>query len=153
MSKLPENIARLALLLSVCWDPDEELIRPQFAQWAAEIAEILFRHTLQTNNIMCLDDGSNLAYMVWNWIDTNRDRLKRSRAGDRLDCTHEVIKISDLCIFRVAGLTKTEDARNVLEQLHERGWLRRAMIQCTEGRRPMEGYVVRPRNKMPVREE
>jgi hypothetical protein len=142
MSKLPENIARLSLILHVMGKP-AETIGQETMEKACAMGDLFFAHAKQIHFAMDPDEGADVAQKVWNWIDVNRSKLRKIRVKEDYPLDHDTVKPKDLYIFRAGGIKTPDEARNVLELLHYRKLLHRAKIRSASNKMH-DCYLIRP---------
>ena len=126
LSKLPEHVARLALLLHAVNSTTQGValgrVTREEVTSAAMIADCLRGHCKRALGVLGGDLIESRAKAVWAWAAKNRARLRDMRAGEGLGAI-EAVKGRDLARLDVAGIKSAADAGPVLERLCVKGWL------------------------------
>ena len=126
LSKLPEHVARLALLLHAVNSATRGValskVTREEVTSAAMIADCLRGHCKRALGVLGGDLVESRAKAVWAWAAKDRARLRDLRAGEGLGAI-EAVKGRDLARFEVAGIKSAADAAPVLERLCVKGWL------------------------------
>jgi hypothetical protein len=144
LSKLPETVARLALLFQVVNGNMGQPISQEVAH-AVRVAEVLKVHARRA--FASIGDTAEVsdARKTWQWIERNRGKLAKAREKEDLGAI-EAVKPSDLARDGVAGIQKVADATDILDLLEERGWLQGVRFRREPGRKTKAHtlYFLRP---------
>jgi hypothetical protein len=147
LGKLPEHVARLALLFHVVRHVSEGAALGTITAEAADaalVAECLKVHARRAFVLLCEDEEAAAARRVWTWLDKGRGRLRELRKSEGLGDV-EGVKGRDVQRAGVAGLEDANKAGRVLDRLAERGYLQRCEWRNPAApSRPHVVYFVRP---------
>ncbi len=129
LSKQPESIARLALLFSVVKQVSgETVVLTDEIRNAARLNECLESHARRAIGIMNVSAKASIAQRTWNWLAAHRRKL--------------TVKPRDLQIAGVAGIESADEAKQVLNQLAEHGYVRKVEVNPT-GTQKSIAYEIR----------
>jgi hypothetical protein len=147
LSKLPEHVARLALLFHVCRHVEGEdlgQIGPEIED-AIRLAEALKVHARRAFALMGADTDTARARKVWTWLERNRDRLRELRGNEGLPSV-EAVKPRDLDRATVAGVKNSADAEACLLLLADKGYVQAVDVRAP-GAKPSRLFYLRPPDK------
>lgn len=133
LSKLPEHVARLALLFHAVRHVEGSLlgqIEPEIED-AIRLADALKVHARRAFALMGADMDTARARKVWIWLNRNRDKLRVMRERDQLPAC-EAVKSRDLDRAEVAGVKNSAEAEVVLMLLADKGY-----VQAVDFRPPV----------------
>ena len=154
LCKLPENVARLALLFHVVKHVSEGLplvcIESEVAE-AALVGDSLKSHARRIFDLIGSSQVITNSRAVWSWIDKNRGKLcdRRTLEGHgRI----EAVKSCDLSKNGVAGIMNAKDAASCLDSLADRGWLFK-WEHKSDNAKSQTLFSIRPKNLSGVENE
>ncbi|OPZ22905.1 MAG: hypothetical protein BWZ03_00686 [bacterium ADurb.BinA186] len=122
ISKLPEQIARLALVLCLSQEKHSLVDRDNMC-YAIRWGDFFKSHAQRAFSLM--DSNNNkltTALKVWNWIHKKREFLALKREKEGLEKI-EAVKARDLQNAGVANIHDSETAKGILSLLEGKGYL------------------------------
>lgn len=135
LSKLPETVARLALVLKAVSGDLGSPIAPEVAD-AAMIAEALKVHARRACSALGESETTARARKVWRWIDRHRGKLGLlGKLG--------TVKPRDIHAAGVAGIGSSHEAETVLDTLADHGYLQRVDFR-PPGTKTQTAYLIHP---------
>lgn len=145
--KLPEHIARLALLIHIVKHLHEEdyplgIITTEIGD-AAEIGTILRSHAARAFRAMGQDQEDSQSQQVWSWCNKHRELLVRNRDKENLGKI-EAVKPKDITQAKVAGINRVNHSKKILDRLTENGFLKKASFKSQKGKKEHLFYYLRP---------
>jgi hypothetical protein len=149
LSKLPEHVARLALLFHACQHAEGAplgRIERNTIEDAILLAGVLAVHARRAFAIMGGDVETARARKVWSWLDRNRDKLRTWREKEGLPV--EAVKPRELDRHGVAGVENVTEAEAVLMLLADKGYVQGVDIRPPTAGRPTRLFYLRPPDKI-----
>jgi hypothetical protein len=143
LAKLPETVARIALLFRIVGGGDMHAPIVEEVARAAEVAEVLKAHARRAFAMAGDSSEVSQARQVWRWIDRNRAKIASKRSAEELEGI-EAVKPSDIYTAGVAGASRSAEAESLLDFLTERGWLQKVRFQ-RDGAKVQTVYLIHPR--------
>ncbi|OPZ24316.1 MAG: hypothetical protein BWZ02_02879 [Lentisphaerae bacterium ADurb.BinA184] len=145
LGKLPEHVARLALLFHVVRHVEGAplgRIGPE-GEAAIALAEALKVHARRAFALLGADADTARARKTWAWLDRNRAKLRGWREAEGLPAV-EAVKTRDLLRHEVAGVKTPADAEAVLQLLGETGHLQAVEVRPPAGKAQHLYYLCPP---------
>jgi len=135
LSKLPEHVARLALLFHATrFAADGRLaqINTELDD-AIRLADVLKVHARRAFALMGADAETARARKVWTWLDKNREKLRGWRNDEGLPAV-EAAKAKDLHRYEVAGVRNSAEAEAALRLLADKGYVQAVDVRPPNGK-------------------
>jgi len=144
LSKLPEHVARLALLFHAVHHVEGARLGQITSEVddAIRLAEALKVHARRAFALIGADADTARARKAWAWLDRNRARLRSYREKEGLPAI-EAVKPRDVDRNEVAGVTNAAEADAVLMLLMDKGYLQAVDLQMATGKL-QRLYYLRP---------
>ncbi len=104
LSKLPEHVARLALIIRAVNEESGDVLEdiPECdIRTAIKIADVLKVHARRIANLTGENEQASTARKVLNWITSNRNKIETLRQKEGINAV--VVKPKDIAHFGVAG--------------------------------------------------
>lgn len=145
LGKLPEHVARVALVFHSCEHAGAAALPPISAATMARawlLGDCLQHHARRAFSVIGEDLDAGHARRVWDWCARNVGKLSAARDDDRLGPLLAV-KETDLSRAEIAGLDTVEKVRPVLARLEERGYLQAVRLE-RPGKKAVTLYYLNP---------
>lgn len=148
LAKLPENAARIALILhmfeEISGRTAEHIISKNEMARALVAANFFKSQAAKTFKEVLHDKIIEQAEKILKWIRKNLTHLQTERQSEKLGDILAV-KSRDLIKYKVGGLSDTSSAEIILGRLAEYNWIRRTSLQLFEGKKPHILYLINPK--------
>ncbi|HPF99836.1 MAG TPA: DUF3987 domain-containing protein [Kiritimatiellia bacterium] len=131
LGKMPEHLARIALVFHLVKSADAGTppgtLEESDIEQAYSLGLVLLAHTRRAVALMGETIERNQARELWPIIAAHRGKLRELRAAEELG-EIEAVKPRDVARYCWAGIEDTTAARDALEVLEVKGWLRSAAV-------------------------